>query len=82
MVKTFTLGKGTSHIESDCIFDYRMVIEKSQAYHGPDGGFSWFVEMCKINAPKKYLHMYTPLGRTDAENFPNGYYRSDWIVLR
>jgi hypothetical protein len=82
IVKTYLLGKGDSPIESECIFDYRLVIEKAQAYHGPDGGFSWLVEMCKINVPKKYLHMYDPLGRTDAENFPNGYYRSEWIVLR
>ena len=82
MVKTFTLGKGTSPVESDCIFDYRLVIEKAQAYHGPDGGFSWLVEMCKINVPKKYLHMYDPLGRSDPENFPKGYYRTDWIVFR
>lgn len=82
MDKVFLLGKGCSPVESDCIFDYRMVIEKAKAYHGPDGGFSWFVEMCKIEVPKKYLHMYAPLGRTDAENFPNGYYRSQWTVLR
>jgi hypothetical protein len=79
--KVFLLGKGDSPVESDCIFDYRLVIEKAQAYHGPDGGFSWFVEMCKINVPKKYLHMYPPLRRTDAKNFPNGYYRSEWTVL-
>jgi hypothetical protein len=80
--KVFLLGKGDSPVESDCIFDYRLVIERAQAYHGPDGGFSWFVEMCKINVPKKYLHMYDPLGRTDTVNFPNGYYRSEWTVLR
>jgi hypothetical protein len=79
--KVFLLGKGASPVESDCIFDYRMVIEKAQAYHGPDGGFSWFVEMCKINVPKKYLHIYPPLHRPNDVNFPNGYYRSEWTVL-
>jgi hypothetical protein len=80
--EVFLLGKGASPIESDCIFDYRLVIERAQAYHGPDGGFSWLVEMCKINVPKKYIHMYPPLGRTDPLTFPNGYYRSEWNVLR
>jgi hypothetical protein len=77
--KVFSVSKGFEPIESDCIFDYRLVVERSQAYHGHDSGFSWVVEMCKYNVPKKYLH---DSNRVDHETFPYGYYRTDWIVLR
>jgi Family of unknown function (DUF6165) len=77
--KVFSVSKGFEQIESDCIFDYRLVVERSQAYHGYDSGFSWVVELCKYNVPKKYLH---DSNRVDHETFPHGYYRTDWIVLR
>ena len=81
-VKEFCISKGCSPVESSCMFDYRLVIERAQAYHGLDSGFSWIVELNKYNVPKKYLHMYAPLGRTDAHTFPYGYYRTEWTVLR
>jgi hypothetical protein len=77
--KVFCISKGFEKIDSDCIFDYRLVIERSQAYHGYDSGFSWVVEMCKYNVPKKYLH---DSNRVEHETFPYGYYRTDWIVFR
>jgi len=79
-VKEFIVNFGYNLIESDCIFDYGLVIERSRAYHGTEGGFSWFVEMCQFNPLKKYLHMYR--GGLDSENFPTGYYNTQWIVLR
>jgi len=77
--KVFCVSKEFGTIESDCIFDYRLVIERAQAYHGYDSGFSWVVEMCKYNVPKKYLH---DSNRIEHETFPHGYYRSDWFVIR
>jgi hypothetical protein len=66
-LKVFKIGEE----KNEFIFNYRMVIEKAQAYHGPDDWVSWFVELCKIKVSKKYLHVYPPLGRTDAEKFLN-----------
>jgi len=80
--KQFCISKGYSPVESSCIFDYRLVIERSQAYHGTNSGFSWVVEMCKINVPKKYLHIYPPFNRVDNDTYPYGYYRTDWTVFR
>jgi hypothetical protein len=80
--KQFCISKGYSPVESSCIFDYRLVIERSQAYHGTNSGFSWVVEMCKINVPKKYLHIYPPFARVDNDTYPYGYYRTDWVVFR
>jgi hypothetical protein len=77
--KVFCISKGNGHVVSNCMFDYRLVIERAQAYHGYDSGFSWVVEMCKINVSKKYLH---DSNRVDHATFPYGYYRTDWIVLR
>lgn len=80
--KHFHLNRGASPVESLCIFDYRLVIERSQAFHGTNSGFSWLTEMCKIKVPKKYLHLYPPFVRVDHDTYPYGYFRSEWIVLR
>jgi hypothetical protein len=80
--KHFHLNRGASPVESLCIFDYRLVIERAQAFHGTNSGFSWLTEMCKIKVPKKYLHLYPPFVRVDHDTYPYGYFRSDWIVLR
>ena len=81
-LKYFRLSMGDSPVESSCIFDYKLVIERSQAYHGTNSGFSWVVEMCKIKVPKKYLHIYPPFNRVDNDTYPYGYYRTDWTVFR
>jgi len=81
-LKEFLPGKGDSPVESDCIFDYKLVIERAQAFHGANGGFAAFTEFCANKVPKKYIHMYGNLGRTDALNYPQGYFRSEWVILR
>jgi hypothetical protein len=71
------MSKG-NFLDRICIFVYNLVIETAQAHHGDDGGFSWVMEIRKINVLRKYLL----LRRTDVENFTSGYYRPELIVFR
>jgi hypothetical protein len=53
------IGRGLFPIESDSLFDYCMLIERAQEYHGFDSSFAWIVELFRFR-PKKttFLHRY------------------------
>jgi hypothetical protein len=81
--KVFYIDKGRSPIESNNVLDYCTLIERAQAFHGPNCGWAWLIEMLNLKCPKLYMHQYPPMDRIDAKRFPEEYFRNTkWSVFR
>lgn len=78
-VVKFYIGKNRFPVQSETIFDYRMILEKCVAFHGFNSNIPFLIDLWKIPVEKKFLHSYA---RKSGEPFSvSEYHKPGWISI-